>query len=62
MYGKERGHHQAARGVSREPLQNQEQQQRVRGVQQQAGVVMARRIELKELAIQLLTIVRSYSD
>ena len=33
MHGKERGHHQAARGVSGEPLQNQEQQQRVAGVQ-----------------------------
>ncbi len=45
---KQRGHHQAARGISGEPLQNQEQQQRVRRMQQEAGVVMAHWIELKK--------------
>src|SRR5664279_3569377 len=52
MQGKQRGHHQAASGVTCRTQQYPEQQENVEHMQQQVDVVMSGRIQLKELAIQ----------
>src|ERR1017187_6703851 len=52
VQGKQSTHRQTGPGESRGPLQQQEQQHRISRVEQEICVVVANRIEVKDLAVQ----------
>ena len=52
VQGKQRGHQKTWPARSGRPEQEQEKKNRIRRVQQEIGVVMASRIQVKELVVQ----------
>jgi hypothetical protein len=51
MRGEEAGHQETSPGISREPAQDQEQQQGIHGVQEDAREMMAGGMEMKQLDV-----------